>query len=167
MRRISPEEWILDDCGRSIQPLVPSLSPSNSLSSEQLRESIEEHRSEVEDILSDLAYSLEERGSVHDESKLLDPEWSLLLQIPASGNYQDSLSRTLKEHWKHNRHHMEHFQNGIWEMDLLDILEMLADWTAHARDKGPHLTQIIDEKITDPLLNQIIKNTVTYNRLDT
>ena len=61
---------------------------------------------------------------------------------------------------------MEHFQNGIWEMDLLDILEMLADWTAHARDKGPHLTQIIDEKITDPLLNQIIKNTVTYNRLD-
>ena len=61
---------------------------------------------------------------------------------------------------------MEHYSNGIWGMDLLDILEMMADWTAHAKDKGPPLTQIIDEKITDPLLNQILRNTATYNRLE-
>ena len=36
----------------------------------------------------------------------------------------------LKHHYQHNRHHPEHFPNGIPDMNLFDILEMLADWKA-------------------------------------
>jgi hypothetical protein len=36
----------------------------------------------------------------------------------------------LDHHYAKNRHHPEHFKNGINEMNILDIIEMLADWKA-------------------------------------
>lgn len=36
----------------------------------------------------------------------------------------------LDHHYAHNRHHPEHFPDGIRGMSLLDLVEMLADWKA-------------------------------------
>ena len=34
----------------------------------------------------------------------------------------------LDHHYVENRHHPEHFENGIKGMSLLDIIELFADW---------------------------------------
>jgi hypothetical protein len=36
----------------------------------------------------------------------------------------------LKHHYRQNDHHPEHFENGMRDMDLIQVLEMLADWKA-------------------------------------
>jgi hypothetical protein len=39
----------------------------------------------------------------------------------------------LKHHYDHNDHHPEHFPNGVEDMDLMQITEMLCDWIAAGR----------------------------------
>jgi hypothetical protein len=36
----------------------------------------------------------------------------------------------LRHHYDHNRHHPEHFSDGVNGMTLVDLIEMLADWKA-------------------------------------
>jgi hypothetical protein len=36
----------------------------------------------------------------------------------------------LRHHYAANDHHPEHFPNGIHDMDLVQLIEMLADWKA-------------------------------------
>ena len=36
-----------------------------------------------------------------------------------------------KMHYANNRHHPEHFKNGIEDMNLIDIIEMLCDWLSY------------------------------------
>lgn len=88
-----------------------------------------------------LCLSLLKRGIVHDLSKFgkyeepyfraqLDklryttygtPEYKALLEL---------IKPALEHHYKVNSHHPEFYQNGIRGMDILDELEMLADWKA-------------------------------------
>lgn len=44
--------------------------------------------------------------------------------------YLEELKPALKHHYKNNNHHPEHYDNGIDDMDLFDIVEMIADWMA-------------------------------------
>lgn len=41
----------------------------------------------------------------------------------------------LRHHYAHNRHHPEHFPDGVNGMTLVDLIEMLADWKA-ATERG-------------------------------
>jgi hypothetical protein len=45
-------------------------------------------------------------------------------------SYLESLKPALDIHYKNNRHHPEHFKNGISGMNLIDLLEMVCDWKA-------------------------------------
>ena len=36
----------------------------------------------------------------------------------------------LEHHYAHNRHHPEHHAGGVHGMNLVDLIEMLADWKA-------------------------------------
>jgi hypothetical protein len=36
----------------------------------------------------------------------------------------------LDHHYSNNRHHPEYFENGINDMTLIDLIEMLCDWYA-------------------------------------
>ena len=45
-------------------------------------------------------------------------------------SYLKSLKEGLDIHYTNNRHHPEHFENGIQGMNLLDLLEMICDWKA-------------------------------------
>ena len=47
--------------------------------------------------------------------------------------YKESLEKLgpiLEHHYANNRHHPEHFKNGIADMDFVDLIEMFCDWKA-------------------------------------
>lgn len=84
---------------------------------------------------------LDMRGVKHDASKLESPEVELFAELTpqlasltyGSDEYQaslDALKPALDHHYASNRHHPEHFNNGINDMTLIDIIEMFCDWKA-------------------------------------
>lgn len=84
---------------------------------------------------------LDNRGVKHDSSKLDTPEVELFaentLQLATIGygtqEYSEALDRlkpALDHHYASNRHHPEHFVNGVNDMTLVDIAEMFCDWKA-------------------------------------
>jgi hypothetical protein len=79
------------------------------------------------------------RAEQHDQSKLQDPERAMfdkftpLLRASTYGSeeyrgFLAGMSTALAHHYENNRHHPEHFENGIQGMHLIDVLEMLCDW---------------------------------------
>lgn len=107
---------------------------------------------------------LRTRASIHDASKLVSPERlhferaNLELGKHEYGTPEYNASRekhlgtALNHHWKNNRHHPEHYAGGIFDMCLLDVIEMLCDWKAATeREQGA----AIDVSIT--------KNTKRYD----
>lgn len=119
----------------------------------------------------------------HDNSKLLPPEKELFdIYTPklknltyGSDEYKQCLSElkpALDHHYANNSHHPEHFKDGIAGMDLIDIIEMLADWKAaserHADGDIKKSLEINKERfnISDDLY-KILCNTVDRYMLNT
>ena len=48
----------------------------------------------------------------------------------------ETLRETLRHHYAHNRHHPDHFDEGVNDMTLVDLLEMMADWKAAGERHG-------------------------------
>jgi len=44
--------------------------------------------------------------------------------------FLEELKPALDHHYANNRHHPEHFENGISGMNLIDLIEMFCDWYA-------------------------------------
>jgi hypothetical protein len=100
-----------------------------------------QHISIVRSYLTGIAFDLIMRGNDHDESKLEEPELSVFNEFTpklrnttyGSEEYDKFLiemGKALEHHYRHNDHHPEYFARGIHEMDLIQIIEMLADWKA-------------------------------------
>lgn len=81
------------------------------------------------------------RAINHDASKLVSPEkeaYDILTPrlkglTYGSDEYRASLREmkpAIQHHYQHNTHHPEHWDSGVDGMDLLDVVEMLADWKA-------------------------------------
>ncbi|TDB85426.1 hypothetical protein E1091_16885 [Micromonospora fluostatini] len=81
------------------------------------------------------------RSVRHDLSKTREPELAVFNQYTprlrtltyGSEEYRRCLAKmkpALDHHYAHNRHHPEHFADGISGMTLVDLIEMLADWKA-------------------------------------
>jgi hypothetical protein len=81
------------------------------------------------------------RAQVHDASKLESPEREVFDEFTpklrgstyGSDEYKsfvEAMGDGLRHHYAANRHHPEHFIEGIGGMNLLDVVEMLADWKA-------------------------------------
>lgn len=136
------------------------------------------HIRRVSELLHNVIADFAERASVHDASKLKSPEKELfdeytpLLKNTTYGSekyniYKEEMKSGLDHHYKNNSHHPEHYANGIDDMNLLDIIEMLADWKAaterHADGDIKKSLEINRErfKISDQLY-KIILNTVRY-----
>ena len=45
-------------------------------------------------------------------------------------NFLKEMNVALQHHYANYRHHPEHFEKGINDMNLIDIVEMLCDWKA-------------------------------------
>lgn len=99
------------------------------------------HIGRVRHYLNKFILELIDRGQYHDASKLEEPEKSGYDAIPTrlagltygSPEYRAGLKEnapTIEHHYAHNSHHPEHYPNGIRGMNLLDVVEMLADWKA-------------------------------------
>lgn len=87
---------------------------------------------------NDLAISLIKRIIVHDNSKFNEKElcgMSILKDntalIDPNVLLSEDQKEIIEEHWKHNRHHPEYF-NDVTEMQELDIIEMVCDWGARS-----------------------------------
>lgn len=110
---------------------------------------------------------------IHDKTeKTLFDEYTPNLKNCTYGSdeyksYLKGLKKGLDIHYANNRHHPEHFENGIKGMNLIDLLEMICDWKAaserHA-DGDIYKSIELNQKrfgYSDELKN-ILKNTVDF-----
>lgn len=99
------------------------------------------HSRRVDELLLEVIAGVQGRLHKHDQSKLEDPEKEVFdLVTPrlrtltyGSDEYKASLAEmgpALDHHYAENRHHPEHFDNGVNGMTLVDVVEMLCDWKA-------------------------------------
>ena len=115
------------------------------------------HIATVRGYLLQVANLLIYRGHDHDLSKLEEPELAVFDEFTpklrdstyGSKDYHEFLEgmgEGLVHHYKVNDHHPEHFAEGIHGMDLVQMIEMLADWKAATlRHKDGSLRQSIFE----------------------
>jgi hypothetical protein len=99
------------------------------------------HIQAVQGFLGRMVRRLTIRSEVHDRSKLATPEVEVFDEYTGrlagttygSDEYRACLAAmkpALDHHYAANRHHPEHFPDGIRGMTLLDLVEMLCDWKA-------------------------------------
>ena len=79
------------------------------------------------------------------------------------------MGKALNHHYNANKHHPEHWEYGITQMNLLEILEMLADWKAASeRMKEGSLLLSIEKnqtrfKYSDEFKNLLLNTTKYLN----
>jgi predicted transcriptional regulator len=84
---------------------------------------------------------LTNRGINHDKCKLESPEVEIFTEYTpklaeleyGSEQYKaclQEMQKALDHHYANCRHHPEHFDKGIDDMNIVDIVEMLCDWKA-------------------------------------
>lgn len=99
------------------------------------------HSLRVGELMGQPVKELIDRSVRHDRSKTEDPELAVFNEYTpklqgstyGSEEYKAFLAGMkvgLDHHYSHNRHHPEHFPDGISGMTLVDLIEMLADWRA-------------------------------------
>ena len=113
---------------------------------------------------------------IHDASKLEEPERSVYAEhndklkqtvygTPEYDALLEQVKPALESHYAQNRHHPQHWPHGIDDMDLVDILELLADWIASVKkNKNGNIHRSIEINAKrfniSPQLAQILTNTV-------
>lgn len=118
-------------------------------SKEQLQSELkytQKHIAEVDNILCCVTNQMRVRGREHDKSKLTDKELPYFAEAQGLKTLRygskkyfaqlDRLKPALDHHYKNNRHHPEYHENGIPDMNLVDVIEMLCDWLAAAMRHG-------------------------------
>lgn len=142
---------------------------------DECRVETQKHIEKVRKYIRFFTDKLTSRGVNHDAAKLESPEVELFAEYTpklATTEYNSEeykqclagLKPALDHHYATYRHHPEHFANGINDMNLIDLVEMLADWKAASerQQNGNLLTSIEVNaarfKMTDQL-KQILLNT--------
>lgn len=103
----------------------------------ETRKHILEVNKNISLVIKDLLY----RAVNHDSSKLESPEKEIFeiftSKLKGTTYGSDEYNKYLKEmkvaldsHYNNNKHHPEYYTNGIKDMSLIDIMEMLCDWKA-------------------------------------
>ena len=133
------------------------------------------HIERVRNLLNACVLDLMKRGELHDQTKLESPEVELFTEYTsrlANSTYgSDEYKQFLKDikpaldhHYANNRHHPEHHKNGVDDMNLLDIVEMLCDWKAASeRHNDGNIRKSIEHNADrfnlSPQLVRILENT--------
>lgn len=110
------------------------------------------HINMVAGYIIEFSQDLLRRAMLHDKSKLQNEVEKELLDIMEYKNNTEGyvpygseeynkrtaiLKPMLKSHYANNSHHPEHYENGVYGMNLLDFIEMVvADWPAAAHRNG-------------------------------
>lgn len=134
------------------------------------------HIARVRELLNKIIVELLARGENHDKSKLESPEVEIFTELTpklanltfGSEEYKESLKElgpALEHHYANNRHHPEFHKRGIEDMNLIDIIEMLADWKASSElQNNGNLRKSLDINgkrygLSDQLMS-IMENTI-------
>jgi len=134
------------------------------------------HREVVRKLMTAAAKELLDRADRHDDSKLQTPEVEIFDQYThqlasltyGSADYKSTLEKikpALEHHYANNTHHPEHYKQGVNDMDLFDVLEMLLDWkAASSRHNNGNILQSLSVNrerhgLSDQL-HGILQNTV-------
>lgn len=138
------------------------------------------HINRVAELVTRMAIKLLERATRHDASKLVSPEKDILDimeyinktqgQAPYGSPEYARRTRILKpfldHHYQSNDHHPEYHPNGLYSMDLLQIVEMAMDWAAATERNGDafvNLTFSAERFCLDDQVKKIIAN--TYDKM--
>lgn len=109
---------------------------------------IYEHIAKVRGLLLRVVADLLERAQEHDASKFTPPEieeyfeYTPTLETLEYGSAEERQARATiedlgaKRHYELNRHHPEHFEDGIHGMNLVDLIEVLCDWKVASEFTG-------------------------------
>lgn len=141
----------------------------------ETEEYIKGHISRVRRHINTFIQLLIRRAENHDKSKLEEPElswWKEMDKEPrypyCSEEYKQKIKRwnkVFKHHYQYNRHHPEHYEYGVSEMTLIDIVEMMCDWLGYKDTTTvTEALKVCDEQMArydiSEELRQIIFNTL-------
>ena len=134
-----------------------------------------QHIDKVRHFLNVIVTELLLRGENHDRSKMSPEEVDIFVdytpKLKASTygseeykKFLDGMRPALEHHYANNRHHPEHFANGIQDMTLVDLMEMFCDWKAASqRHADGNLLKSIEHNAVrfnmSTQLRQIFENT--------
>jgi hypothetical protein len=136
------------------------------------------HINHVRRFMNKFVKDLLDRSEKHDNSKMEEPELPIFMEFtPRLGTVEynsneykkflEDMKPALDHHYANNSHHPEHFKNGIDDMSLIDLLELLADWKGSTlRNKNGNIRKSLEInkerfKISDQLYN-ILNNTINF-----
>jgi hypothetical protein len=136
-----------------------------------------EHIQKVQGYIFTMVKELLNRARDHDKSKMTTPEVEAFAEVTGklhgltygSPEYHANLKTiepALKHHYGNNRHHPQHFPNGVNDMNLIDLIELVADWKSSAERQNDGnvrfgLATSSERFSIGPQLMQIIENTIT------
>ena len=147
------------------------------MNSEEIRvvQSIYEHQQKVGAVMLKVINELIDRALKHDDSKFttqqirdnlvtLPDKWKLQQQghdyhSPEQKEHRRRFAQEIHRHRSAHPHHPEHFPNGVNDMNLIDLIEMLCDWYASAPDIDQSICENSCDYKIDPHITQILKNT--------
>jgi len=143
----------------------------------KVKHEIWKHIIRVRELLGEVTTVLIAKGMNHDSSKFESPEIEMFEKyVPrlktleyGSIEYSNCLKEMklgLQHHYKHNSHHPEHYEHGINDMTLIDLIVMFVDWKATSEQHHGNLFNTINIGINrfniSPQLEQILKNTANW-----
>jgi len=136
------------------------------------------HALRVGELLVQIIGELSHRSVTHDRSKTEPPELDVYNEYTPKlkhstygsdeyNRFLEGMGVGLAHHYAHNRHHPEHFDDGVNGMTLVDLIEMLVDWKAatERHDDGSLRRSLgIQEGRfdIDPQLMRILENTAVH-----
>lgn len=99
------------------------------------------HIEKVREVIRVFVSKLITRAVDHDKLKLESPEVEIFAEYtPKLANttygskeymqFLEEMKPALQHHYANYRHHPEHFEKGINDMNLVDLIEMFCDWKA-------------------------------------
>ena len=139
-----------------------------------MRETLK-HVRRVGELIAAAIYALSCRAFAHDKSKFDPEEFDSFVEATptlkgstfGSDEYKAALDKirpAIDHHSANNRHHPEYHDNGVTDMTLIDLVEMVCDWKAASeRHDNANFSKSIKHCVErfgiDPQLASIIENT--------
>jgi hypothetical protein len=136
------------------------------------------HIEQVRRFLTLFVTELLDRAMLHDQSKMATPEAEMFAEFtsklaastygsPEYEGFRAAMGPALAHHYAKNRHHPEHFANGVDDMNLLDLVEMFCDWKAATlRHNDGNIRKSIETNAKrfglSPQLVRILENTADF-----
>lgn len=98
------------------------------------------YKTDVQHVIHQMSSILNERAVTHDQSAFNQMEMqNAFIAINAEGknpiDTQQLLTTVQDIHFASNPHHPEYHENGVRDMSIFDILELMADWKITSRAK--------------------------------